>query len=86
MRYAFNNDIDVHSTLSTDVLIVGAGIAGLYTALHIAQEKSVLVLSKESIEISNSYLAQGGCRSHIAGRSDHPSMWRIPWWPEPDSR
>lgn len=33
MRYAFNNDIDVHSTLSTDVLIVGAGIAGLYTAL-----------------------------------------------------
>ena len=65
MRYAFNNDIDVHSTLSTDVLIVGAGIAGLYTALHIAKEKSVLVLSKESIEISNSYLAQGGIAAAI---------------------
>ena len=65
MRYAFNDDITITERLKTDVLIVGAGIAGLYTALNIAPEKSVLVLSKESIEISNSYLAQGGIAAVI---------------------
>lgn len=65
MRYAFNNDIKIQEAIRTDVLIVGAGIAGLYTALHIAKEKSVLVLSKESIETSNSYLAQGGIAAAI---------------------
>jgi L-aspartate oxidase len=60
MRYAFNKNIKVESTCKTDVLVVGAGIAGLYTALHIDPSSSVLVLSKEGIEISNSYLAQGG--------------------------
>lgn len=65
MRYAFNDNIQIAQTGKADVLIVGAGIAGLYTALHIAPEKSVLVLSKESIEISNSYLAQGGIAAAI---------------------
>ena len=65
MRYAFNDDIQISGSVKADVLIVGAGIAGLYTALHIAPEKSVLVLSKESIEISNSYLAQGGIAAAI---------------------
>lgn len=65
MRYAFNDNIQITGRQKADVLIVGAGIAGLYTALHIAPEKSVLVLSKESIEISNSYLAQGGIAAAI---------------------
>lgn len=65
MRYAFNDNIQITEKQKADVLIVGAGIAGLYTALHIAPEKSVLVLSKESIEISNSYLAQGGIAAAI---------------------
>lgn len=43
-----------------DVIVVGAGIAGLYSALHIAPEHSVAVLAKAHIEESNSYLAQGG--------------------------
>ncbi|MDD6023752.1 MAG: FAD-dependent oxidoreductase, partial [Oscillospiraceae bacterium] len=60
MRYAFDKNIKIKDHKKADVLIVGAGIAGLYTALHIAPEKSVLVLSKESIDVSNSYLAQGG--------------------------
>ena len=65
MRYAFNDDIQIQKRRQADVLIVGAGIAGLYTALHIAPDKSVMVLSKESIEISNSYLAQGGIAAAI---------------------
>ena len=65
MRYAFNDDITINEQRKTDVLLWGAGIAGLSTALNIAPEKSVLVLSKESIEISNSYLAQGGIAAVI---------------------
>lgn len=65
MRYAFNDDIQIREERQADVLIVGAGIAGLYTALHIAPEKSVVVLSKESIQVSNSYLAQGGIAAAI---------------------
>lgn len=65
MRYAFDKNIKIKDHKKADVLIVGAGIAGLYTALHIAPEKSVLVLSKESIDVSNSYLAQGGIAAAI---------------------
>ena len=65
MRSAFTDDIQVTAVKKADVLIVGAGVAGLYTALHISPDKSVTVLSKESIEISNSYLAQGGIAAAI---------------------
>ncbi|MEG0546054.1 MAG: L-aspartate oxidase [Oscillospiraceae bacterium] len=43
-----------------DVLIVGCGIGGLYTALSLPSNLSILVLSKKSDTLSNSSLAQGG--------------------------
>lgn len=46
-----------------DVIIVGAGVAGLNCALNLTCDKSVLLICKESPEKSDSYLAQGGiCR------------------------
>ena len=75
MRYAFDKNIKIANKMKTDVLIVGAGIAGLYTALHIAPEKSVIVLSKESVEVSNSYLAQGGIAAAI--RSDDQPVFHV---------
>lgn len=46
-----------------DVIIVGTGVAGLNCALNLPQDKSVLVICKETPERSDSYLAQGGiCR------------------------
>lgn len=71
MRYAFNGDIQVADTLHYDVVIVGAGIAGLYTAINIDPSLSVAVLSKEGIEISNSWLAQGGIAAAIS-HGDQP--------------
>jgi L-aspartate oxidase len=44
----------------TDVLIIGAGIAGLRAALEIPAELDVLVVTKDRIEQSNSSYAQGG--------------------------
>ncbi len=44
----------------TDVLVIGAGIAGLRAALAVPKELEVLVLSKDSLQQSNSNFAQGG--------------------------
>lgn len=43
-----------------DVVIVGCGVAGLYTALHLGMDKKILMLSKENLESCDSMLAQGG--------------------------
>ena len=43
-----------------DVVIVGAGVSGLYTALHLSEQKKILVICKEKIDICDSMLAQGG--------------------------
>lgn len=73
MRYAFNGDLDTEERLSFDVLIIGAGIAGLYTALHIDESYSCCILTKEGVEISNSWLAQGGIAAAIA-TDDAPDL------------
>jgi L-aspartate oxidase len=44
----------------TDVLVIGAGIAGLRAALEIPNTLEVLVVSKENFQHSNSTWAQGG--------------------------
>ncbi len=43
-----------------DVIIIGGGIAGLYTALHLSPKYRVLLLAKRDIMLCNSDLAQGG--------------------------
>ena len=43
-----------------DVIIVGTGVAGLFSALSISEENSILMISKDKIKNSDSYLAQGG--------------------------
>lgn len=54
-----------------DVIVVGAGVAGLNCALHLPQDKSVLVLCKGKPTESDSYLAQGGiCMMRGAGDFD----------------
>ena len=51
-----------------DVVIAGAGVAGLNCALNLPRDKSVLVICKRSPKQSDSYLAQGGiCRLRDEG-------------------
>ena len=47
-------------TLTTDVLVIGSGIAGLMTALSISGDKSVILVTKGRLRASNSFYAQGG--------------------------
>lgn len=53
-----------------DVLIVGSGVGGLYTALSLPESLSVLVLSKKSDTLSNSNLAQGGVAAVLSFEND----------------
>jgi len=59
-RYLVNFNTDELPCEFYDVVIIGSGIAGMYTALSIPKKVKVLVITKETIEINNSVLAQGG--------------------------
>ncbi|MEG0972059.1 MAG: L-aspartate oxidase [Lachnospiraceae bacterium] len=43
-----------------DIVVVGSGVAGLFFALSLPKEKRILVVTKDDVENSDSYLAQGG--------------------------
>ncbi|MDY3015473.1 MAG: L-aspartate oxidase [Evtepia sp.] len=43
-----------------EVVIVGTGVAGLYSALNLPRDKDILMITKSDAESSDSYLAQGG--------------------------
>lgn len=43
-----------------DVIIVGAGVAGLYAAMHLPRDKKVLIINKRETFKCNSFYAQGG--------------------------
>jgi L-aspartate oxidase len=53
-----------------DVIIVGAGLAGLYTALQLGPDLRILILSEGDITKTNSYLAQGGIATAIGEADD----------------
>lgn len=46
--------------MKTDIVIVGTGAAGLFTALNLPKEKQIIMITKSDIESSDSFLAQGG--------------------------
>ena len=66
MQFAIDGTTKIDKTLRYDVVIVGAGLAGLYTALHIDERYSCLILAKDKIDISNSWFAQGGIAAAIS--------------------
>lgn len=53
-----------------DVIIVGTGAAGLFAALQLPRDYKILMITKDEIENSDSYLAQGGI-SCMLGEKDY---------------
>lgn len=51
--------------IQSDFLIIGSGLAGLYAALYASKFGSVTVLTKSTVEESNSFWAQGGIAAAI---------------------
>ncbi len=72
-RYLFGRDTAIQETLCYDVVIIGSGIAGLYAALNLDSRLSCAVLTKEGVDISNSWLAQGGIAAAVS-KDDRPQF------------
>jgi len=73
LRYAVSGDTKIAKTYEYDVVIVGAGLAGLYAALNIDEKLSCIILAKENMDNSSSWLAQGGIAAAI-NRDDTPLL------------
>ncbi len=63
----------ISEVIKTDVVVVGSGMAGLYTALNLDFRLSCLIVTKESFDVSNSWMAQGGIAAAIAP-DDRPQI------------
>ena len=57
-----------------DVIIAGAGVSGLFCALSLPKNCNILVLSKDRLDHSDSYLAQGGI-SVLLDASDYDTYF-----------
>lgn len=72
-RYLFDGELSADAPLRYDVVIIGSGIAGLYAALNLDRRLSCAILTKEGVDISNSWLAQGGIAAAIS-KGDRPQF------------
>lgn len=46
--------------IKDEIIVVGTGAAGLFCALHLPQNKNIRMITKDKLENSDSFLAQGG--------------------------
>ena len=58
----------------TDILIVGSGVAGLYCALNLPENKNIAIVTKSEAPKSDSFLAQGGI-CVLRDESDYKSFY-----------
>ena len=56
-----------------DVLIVGSGVAGLYASLNLREDLEIIMVSKKTVDLCNSSLAQGGI-AVARGKEDFQSF------------
>ncbi len=57
--------------LNTDFLVIGSGVAGLYTAIRASAHGIVTLVTKGEMLESNTWYAQGGIAAAL-GREDSP--------------
>lgn len=72
-RYLVDFEMDNIDREVTDYLVVGSGIAGLYTAIKLSDHGNVTILTKRGLHHSNTYLAQGGIAAAL-GDGDTPDL------------
>ena len=72
-RYLVDFDTTKLAAEQYDIIIIGGGIAGIYTALEIPEQYSIAMLVKESMDTSNSVLAQGGVAAPL-DKDDSPRL------------
>lgn len=48
------------NNLQADVVIIGTGVGGCFSALNLSEDLSIIMITKSDLESSDSFLAQGG--------------------------
>ncbi|GAB1159476.1 L-aspartate oxidase [Paenibacillus illinoisensis] len=71
-QYLVDFNLSQLPIVETDVLVIGSGIAGLYTAIRASKHNQVLMITKKSLLESNTRYAQGGIAAVIA-EDDSPA-------------
>ncbi|AJY74958.1 L-aspartate oxidase [Paenibacillus beijingensis] len=74
-RYLVDVALDELPVIEKDVIVIGAGIAGLFTAIRASEHHSVLIITKKSLLDSNTRYAQGGIAAVISDE-DSPAYHR----------
>ncbi len=66
-----DSHLEQRNQLHSDFLVIGSGLAGLYAALYASNFGKVAILTKSTLEESNSYWAQGGIAAAIDPEDSH---------------
>lgn len=72
-RYLVDFNTEEMEVYNYDVIIIGSGIAGVYTSLELSEKYKIAILTKETIDMSNSVLAQGGIAVSL-DKGDSPKL------------
>lgn len=72
-RYLVDFNLGTLPRVQSDFLVIGSGIAGLYTALKASERGRVILLTKRRLEDCNTGYAQGGIAAAI-GDDDSPRL------------
>jgi L-aspartate oxidase len=65
-RYLTDVALSDIPAIHTDVIVIGAGIAGLFTAIKASENNKVIMIAKKSLLDSNTRYAQGGIAAVIS--------------------
>jgi L-aspartate oxidase len=65
-RYLIDFDLNSIPKVHTVVIVIGAGIAGLFTAIKASEANKVIMITKKSLLDSNTRYAQGGIAAVIS--------------------
>ncbi|ANE45976.1 aspartate oxidase [Paenibacillus swuensis] len=74
-RYLVDFNLDKLPRTETDVIVIGAGIAGLFAAIKASATNKVIMITKKSLMDSNTRYAQGGIAAVIS-EDDSPAFHR----------
>src|SRR4051812_3004762 len=74
-RYLVDVQLEELPVIYKDVIVIGAGIAGLFTAIKSSEDNDVLMITKKSLLDSNTRYAQGGVAAVIS-EDDSPAYHR----------
>jgi L-aspartate oxidase len=74
-QYLVDFDLRDIPALKTDCIVIGSGIAGLFTAIKASEDRRVIMITKKSVMESNTRYAQGGIAAVISD-DDSPAYHR----------